>query len=67
MVAGIASTRLRRSSKRGLTTLGLDESAAILAGHLDEQLRTGIIDTPDRSWFGRSRRTKPPSPSTTKS
>ncbi|WP_329555312.1 hypothetical protein [Streptomyces sp. NBC_00696] len=51
MVAGIASTRLRRSSKRGLTTLGLDESVAILAGHRDEQLRTGIIDTPDRSWF----------------
>ena len=51
MVAGIASTRLRRSLKRGLTTLGLDESVAILAGHRDEQLRTGITEAPDRSWF----------------
>ncbi|MGQ4431451.1 MULTISPECIES: hypothetical protein [unclassified Streptomyces] len=51
MVAGIASARLRRSLKRGPTTLGLDESVAILAGHRDEQRRTGIIDTPDRSWF----------------
>lgn len=51
MVAGIASTRLRWSLKRGLTTLGLDETVEILARHRDEQLRTGIIDTADRTWF----------------
>ncbi|MFC7259953.1 hypothetical protein [Streptomyces lutosisoli] len=51
MVAGIASTRLRWSLKRGLTTLGLDETVEILARHRDEQLRTGIIDAADRSWF----------------
>lgn len=44
MVAGIAATRLRLSLKRGLTTLGLDETVEILARHRDEQLRTGIID-----------------------
>ncbi|WP_406335867.1 hypothetical protein [Streptomyces sp. NBC_00203] len=51
MVAGIASTRLRWSLKRGLTTLGLDETVEILARHRDEQLRTGVIDAADRSWF----------------
>jgi hypothetical protein len=51
MVAGIASTRLRWSLKPGLTTLGLDETVEILARHRDEQLRTGIINAADRSWF----------------
>ncbi len=51
MVAGIASTRLRWSLKRGQPTLGLDESVAILARHRGEQLRSATIDTPDRSWF----------------
>ncbi|WP_404962349.1 polyprenyl synthetase family protein [Streptomyces sp. 147326] len=50
MVAGIAAARLRRSLKIGLTTLGLDETAEILAQHRDERLRTGIIDAADRSW-----------------
>ncbi|MEV7872588.1 hypothetical protein AB0P17_42260 [Streptomyces sp. NPDC088124] len=52
MVLGIAATRLRRSLKIGLTTLGLDESIEILrARHRDEQLRTGNIVAADRSWF----------------
>lgn len=51
MVAGIAATRLRWSWKRGLTTLGLDETVAILARHRDEQLRTGNVVAADRSWF----------------
>lgn len=52
MVLGIAATRLKRSSKIGLTTLGLDESVEILrARHRDGLLRTGNIDAPDRSWF----------------
>ncbi|MFG2715726.1 hypothetical protein ACGFX2_35115 [Streptomyces goshikiensis] len=50
MAAGIAATRLRRSLKIGLTTLGLDETVEILAQHRDKQLRTGIIDAADRSW-----------------
>jgi hypothetical protein len=50
MVGGIAATRLRRSLKIGLTTLGLDETVEILAQHRDKQLRTGIIDAADRSW-----------------
>ncbi|MFD0328226.1 hypothetical protein ACFQZC_08385 [Streptacidiphilus monticola] len=37
--------------KRGLTTLGLDESLEILRRHRDEQLRTGIVTPADRSWF----------------
>lgn len=52
MVAGIAATRLRRSLRIGLTTLGLDETVEILrALHRDEQLRTGNIVAADRSWF----------------
>jgi hypothetical protein len=51
MVAGIAAARLRRSLKRGQTTLGLDETVEILARHRGEQLRTGIIDAADRSWL----------------
>ncbi|WP_426361670.1 hypothetical protein [Streptomyces sp. E-08] len=51
MVAGIAATRLRRSLKIGLTTLGLDESVEILSRHRGEQLRTGNIVAADRSWF----------------
>ncbi|MFJ9767259.1 hypothetical protein ACIRUY_25900 [Streptomyces erythrochromogenes] len=51
MVAGIAATRLRRSLKIGLTTLGLDETVEILAQHRDKHLRTGIIDAADRSWY----------------
>ncbi|MDT0467754.1 hypothetical protein [Streptomyces gibsoniae] len=51
MVAGIASRRLRSSVKRGTTILGLDETVEILARHRDEQLRTGIIDAADGSWF----------------
>ncbi|MFJ6636704.1 hypothetical protein ACIQMR_35865 [Streptomyces sp. NPDC091376] len=50
MVFGIAATRLRRSLKIGLTTLGLDETVEILrARHRDEQLRTGNIVAADRS------------------
>ncbi|MBT1189933.1 hypothetical protein HET69_39645 [Streptomyces sp. CJ_13] len=52
MVFGIAATRLRRSLKTGLTTLGLDETVEILrARHRDEQLRTGNIAAADQSWF----------------
>lgn len=52
MVLGIAATRLRRSLKIGLTTLGLDESVEILrTRHRDEHLRTGNIVAADRSWF----------------
>ncbi|MGW6206305.1 hypothetical protein ACWF9B_22020 [Streptomyces sp. NPDC055089] len=51
MVAGIAATRLRWSCKRGLTTLGLDETVAILARLRDGQLRTGNVVAADRSWF----------------
>ncbi|MER8041353.1 hypothetical protein [Streptomyces sp. NPDC094032] len=52
MVAGIAATRLRRSSKRGLQeTIGLDETVEILARHRGEQLRTGTILAADRLWF----------------
>lgn len=52
MVHGIAAARLRRSSKIGLTTLGLDETVVILrARHDDDRLRTGNIDAADRSWF----------------
>ncbi|MGW6782268.1 hypothetical protein [Streptomyces sp. NPDC054987] len=52
MVLGIAATRLRRSLKIGLTTIGLDETVEILgARHRDEQLRTGNIVAADRSWF----------------
>lgn len=52
MVLGIAATRLRRSLKIGLTTLGLDETVEILrARHRDEQLRTGNIVAADRSWL----------------
>lgn len=52
MVVGIAATRLKRSLKIGLTTLGLDETVEILsARHLDEKLRTGNIVAADRSWF----------------
>lgn len=52
MVLGIAATRLRRSLRIGLTTLGLDESVEILrALHRDERLRTGNIVPADRSWF----------------
>ncbi|WP_432043254.1 hypothetical protein [Streptomyces cadmiisoli] len=52
MVFGIAATRLRRSLKIGLTTVGLDETVEILrARHRDEQLRTGNIVAADRSWF----------------
>ncbi|MFF7445622.1 MULTISPECIES: hypothetical protein [unclassified Streptomyces] len=50
MVYGITATRLRRSLRIGLTTLGLDETVEILARHRGEPLRTGFIDTPDRSW-----------------
>lgn len=40
-VRGVAATRPRRSSKIGLTALGLDESGEILrAGHRDGLLRT---------------------------
>ncbi|MFE6497082.1 hypothetical protein [Streptomyces sp. NPDC057748] len=52
MVFGIAATRLRRSLKIGLTTVGLDETVEILrTRHRDEQLRTGNIVAADRSWF----------------
>lgn len=52
MVLGIAATRLRRSLKIGLTTLGLDETVEILrARHRDEQLRTGNIVAADRAWL----------------
>lgn len=52
MVLGIAATRLKRSLKIGLTTLGLDETVEILrARHRDEQLRTGNIVAANRSWF----------------
>lgn len=52
MALGIAATRLKRSSKTGLTTLGLDETVEILrARHRDEHLRTGNIVAADRSWF----------------
>lgn len=51
MVVGIAAARLRRSLKRGQTTLGLDETIEVLARHRGEQLRTGIIDAADRLWF----------------
>ncbi|MFD9218380.1 hypothetical protein ACFVY9_35940 [Streptomyces sp. NPDC059544] len=52
MVFGIAATRLKRSLRIGLTTLGLDETVEILrARHRDEQLRTGNIVAADRSWF----------------
>ncbi|MGA5069166.1 hypothetical protein ACPB9E_36335 [Streptomyces exfoliatus] len=52
MVLGIAATRLRRSLKIGLTTLGLDETVEILSTrHRDEQLRTGNIVAADRSWL----------------
>lgn len=52
MVLGIAATRLRRSLKIGLMTLGLDETVEILrARHHDERLRTGNIVATDRSWF----------------
>uniref|UniRef100_UPI002F919442 hypothetical protein n=1 Tax=Streptomyces virginiae TaxID=1961 RepID=UPI002F919442 len=51
-ILGIAATRLRRSLKIGLTTIGLDETVEILgARHRDEQLRTGNIVAADRSWF----------------
>ncbi|MEV8343886.1 hypothetical protein [Streptomyces niveus] len=52
MVLGITSTRLKRSLKTGLVTLGLDETVEILrTRHPDEQLRLGSIVAPDRSWF----------------
>ncbi|MFC8430461.1 hypothetical protein [Streptomyces sp. NPDC057253] len=52
MVLGIAATRLKRSLKIGLTTLGLDESVEILrARPRDERLRTGNIVAADRRWF----------------
>ncbi|MFD7026488.1 hypothetical protein ACFWAR_00400 [Streptomyces sp. NPDC059917] len=52
MVFGIAATRLRRSVKIGLTTVGLDGTVEILrARHRDEELRTGNIVAADRSWF----------------
>ncbi|MEU9714012.1 hypothetical protein [Streptomyces sp. NPDC047976] len=52
MVLGIAATRLRRSLRIGLTTLGLDETVEILrARHSDDRLRTGNIIAADRSWF----------------
>ncbi|MFF3788174.1 hypothetical protein [Streptomyces sp. NPDC001933] len=52
MVFGIAATRLRRSLKIGLMTVGLDETVEILrTRHRDEQLRTGNIVAADRSWF----------------
>ncbi|MFF2507829.1 hypothetical protein ACFVTY_31365 [Streptomyces sp. NPDC058067] len=51
MVAGIAATRLRRTSARGLQEIiGLDETVEILARHRGEQLRTGTIDPADRVW-----------------
>ncbi|MFJ7158225.1 hypothetical protein ACIQUQ_25265 [Streptomyces sp. NPDC101118] len=50
MAAGIATTRRRRTLRTGQTTLGLDETVEILARHRGEHLRTGIIDTVDRSW-----------------
>lgn len=50
MVAGIAASRLKRSLKIGLTTLGLDETVEILGQHRGKHLRTGIVDAPDRSW-----------------
>ncbi|MFB8029467.1 MULTISPECIES: hypothetical protein [unclassified Streptomyces] len=52
MVFGITATRLRRSLKIGLMTLGLDETVEILrARDRDEPLRTGNIVAADRSWF----------------
>ncbi|MFD3442936.1 hypothetical protein ACFWU3_36240 [Streptomyces sp. NPDC058685] len=51
MVCGIAATRLRRVSRTGQLTLGLDETVEILAQRRGEQLRTGIIETVDRIWF----------------
>ncbi|MFI1176801.1 hypothetical protein [Streptomyces melanogenes] len=51
MVNGIAATRLRWSLKRGLPTLGLDESVEILARHRSEHLRTGTITAADRLSF----------------
>ncbi|RKE05072.1 hypothetical protein [Streptomyces sp. TLI_171] len=52
MLAGIAATRLRRSTARGLQEiLGLDETVEILARHRGEQLRSGTIDAADRPWF----------------
>lgn len=51
MAVGIASRRLRTSSKRGQPTLALDETVEILARHRGEQLRTGSIDAVDRVWF----------------
>ncbi|MEZ0096063.1 hypothetical protein [Streptacidiphilus sp. EB129] len=51
MVFGIAAQRLRWSIKIGQTTLGLDESVEILRSHRGERLRTGVINSADRSWF----------------
>ncbi|MFC9863588.1 MULTISPECIES: hypothetical protein [unclassified Streptomyces] len=52
MVLGIAATRLKRSLKIGLTTLGLVETVEILGAlPRDEQLRIGNIVAADRSWF----------------
>ncbi|KQV16628.1 hypothetical protein [Kitasatospora sp. Root107] len=51
MVAGITASRLRHSFRIGLTTLGLDETVAILRQHRDKPLRTGNVIAADRSWF----------------
>lgn len=50
MACGSAATRLKIAAKRGITTVGLDESVEILARHPGELVRTGLVDAPDRSW-----------------
>ncbi|MFJ5546859.1 hypothetical protein [Streptomyces sp. NPDC093225] len=52
MVHGIAATRLRRSSARGLQeTVGLEETVEILARHRGEQLCAGTVKPADGVWF----------------
>ncbi|QKW22535.1 hypothetical protein HUT16_28725 [Kitasatospora sp. NA04385] len=51
MVFGNSAGRLRRTRHTGQLTVGLDESVAILREHGGAWLRTGWIETVDRSWW----------------
>ncbi len=47
---GTYRIRLRHTRRRGVATLGLAETVAILERSEDEALRIGVIKTADRAW-----------------
>ncbi|MFC8074449.1 hypothetical protein ACFUN8_02775 [Streptomyces sp. NPDC057307] len=47
--AGVFNHRLQRMRMHGLEPLGLDRAVQLLRDH-DGLIRTGLIDSPDRTW-----------------